>query len=616
MCGIAGFVTSSSIVSATQVDGVRKMTSRMRFRGPDAEGLWVGNGAILGHRRLSILDLDPRSHQPMASFDLRYRIVFNGEIYNFRELRRDLETQGESFRTTSDTEVLLALFVRHGIRMLPLLRGMFAFAIWNTEDRELFLARDPYGIKPLYYAKTRDGLLFASQVKALLASGLVSREVEPAGMAGFYLWGNVPEPWTLFREIRTLPAGSWMRVRAGDPEDPVVWYDVREEWCHSNHPLPKRELQNVVQRAVTDSVRAHLVSDVPVSVLLSGGVDSGAITGLIAQLGSDVEGITIGFDEFLASHDDEVPDASAIASHYGVPHSIRQVTRSEFEEEIPLFFDAMDQPTIDGLNTWFASKAVAERGYKVVLSGIGGDELFYGYSLVCEVPRRARFGQLFTLLPGARRVLKGAFGRLAGDRLHPKSRGIPEFMGSIEGEYFLKRGLFLPEELPALMDPTQVTEGLAQIGGYPPGIARVDAINGEGAVCMLDSTLYLRDRLLRDSDWASMAHSLELRTPLVDVELLGAVRSIHTYFGCGQGKRLLAQSPEQPLPEGIVRRPKSGFSVPMTTWLSSVFEEFDWSKSRLVAAPQTPWTRRWASVVITKYLNSCISPAVDSRKAV
>ena len=199
MCGIAGFTSLPDQNIEVQVNAVRRMTRRMTSRGPDAEGLWTAADVVLGHRRLAILDLDPRANQPMLSPDGRYCVVFNGEIYNFRELRSELETQGEIFRTTSDTEVLLSLYARLGERMLPRLRGMFAFAVWDSRSRELFLARDAYGIKPLYYARTNRGLIFASQVKAVLASGLIDAEIEPAGLAGFYLWGNIPEPWTLYR---------------------------------------------------------------------------------------------------------------------------------------------------------------------------------------------------------------------------------------------------------------------------------------------------------------------------------------------------------------------------------------------------------------------------------
>ncbi len=328
--------------------------------------------------------------------------------------------------------------------MLPKLRGMFAFAVWDALSRELFLARDPYGIKLLYYTQSKQGFAFASQVKALLASGLVSQEPESAGLAGFDLWGSVPEPWTLYRDVFALPAGHSLRVRGGVMEAPVCWHDIRVHWqeeashppsavdlsrhsgmdCRNlgyrdvlgpRHPwnlgsggpcrndghslnstvLPQPSpasgrgspLQEWVRQAVRDSVQAHLVADVPVSVFLSGGIDSGVVAGLVAELGAQVEGITIGFEEFAGSHNDEVPVARAIAAHYGLPHHVRLITRAEFEQDIPRILDAMDQPSVDGVNTWFASKAAAERGYKVVLSGVGGDELFCGYPSFRQIPR-------------------------------------------------------------------------------------------------------------------------------------------------------------------------------------------------------------------------------------
>ncbi len=230
VCGIAGFVSKPQVADGFARDVVLRMTNRMLSRGPDAEGLWAGDGITLGHRRLAILDLDARANQPMVSTDGRYTIVFNGEIYNFGELRRSLEEKGMVFMTTSDTEVLLALFESEGERMLPKLRGMFAFAVWDRETSELFLARDPYGIKPLYYTQTPDGMLFASQVRAILASGRVSFEQEPAGLAGFFLWGSVPEPWTLYRNVFALPAGHWLRVCGAAVKSAVCWHDIRTHW--------------------------------------------------------------------------------------------------------------------------------------------------------------------------------------------------------------------------------------------------------------------------------------------------------------------------------------------------------------------------------------------------
>lgn len=606
MCGIAGFISSPDRINQDHVNAVRQMTCRMSSRGPDSEGFWKGAGVVFGHRRLAILDLDPRSNQPMLTADGRHCIVFNGEIYNFRQLRRDLEAQGQTFRTTSDTEVLLALYACYGEQMLPKLRGMFAFAIWDATSRELFLARDPYGIKPLYYVRTRHGVFFASQVKALLATGLIDTAVEPAGLAGFYLWGSVPEPWTTFRAIKALPAGSWMRIQNDlQPKKPVCWYNIGDAWKQEQQTgHTGEELQEYVRRVVTDSVRDHLVSDVPVSVFLSGGIDSGAIIGLVSQLGTKVEGITIGFSEFDELHDDEVPAAAEIAAHYGFSHFVRHVSRSEFEEDIPGFIDAMDQPTIDGVNTWFACKAAAERGYKVALSGVGGDELFYGYGLTREIPRTTLRNQAIAGIPGARRVLEGLAGSLDLSHFHPKLKGVPKFMGSPEGEYFLRRSLFLPRELPLLMGMDQAREGLQRLGGSPPGMMGCGASNTEAAVCMFDSTLYLRNQLLRDSDWTSMAHSLELRTPFVDAALLEAISPIHTNFTHGVGKRMLAKSPAVSLPDRIINRPKTGFAVPMTQWMASATEHRNWDKSPLLGPRKTPWTRRWATVVIDSFFES------------
>ncbi len=586
------------VAQASALKAVRLMTTRLQARGPDAEGAWASEGVVLGHRRLAILDLDARANQPMVSSDGRYSIVFNGEIYNFRELRRALESEGIAFRTASDTEVLLALFAHEGERMLSRLRGMFAFAIWDTQSRELFLARDPYGIKPLYYTQTPNGFVFASQVKALLVSGQVAKEPEPAGLVGFYLWGSVSEPWTLFRNVFALPAGHYLRVRAGVTGAPETWNDIRTYWQAEGGNATAQELQERVRQTVRDSVRAHLVADVPVSVFLSGGIDSGAIAGMASELGLQVEGITIGFEEFVGLHDNEIPVARAIAANYGLAHHVRIVSRAEFERDIPDILNAMDQPSIDGVNTWFASKAAAERGYKVVLSGVGGDELFCGYSLFRTVPRMAALGKALATIPGGRALLSAPCASLARRRSQPKLAGLPAFMSSLEGAYFLGRGLFLPAELPTLVGVDVAREGLVRLGGFPPGMTDQRARNGAAAVGVMESMLYLRNQLLRDGDWASMGHSLELRTPLVDAQLLSALGPYVAGFRRGAGKIMLAHAPAKPLPETVVNRLKTGFSVPMAKWLSEAAEKRAWADLPLLSAPGTPWARRWATTVI------------------
>ncbi|UZR28737.1 asparagine synthase (glutamine-hydrolyzing) [Methylococcus mesophilus] len=601
MCGIAGCIFTSNPAPVPAFEAVQRMVGVMRRRGPDAEGIWPGEGVVLGHCRLAILDLDARANQPLLSNDGRYAIVFNGEIYNFRELRRSLEADGATFRTASDTEVLLALFAREGERMLPKLRGMFAFGIWDNQTRELFLARDPYGIKPLYYTRTGQGLAFGSQVKALLASGFVSTEQEPAGLAGFYLWGSVPEPWTLYRDVFALPAGHWLRAREGMMDAPVCWHDIRTHWQMESSKTSASELRERVRQAVRDSVRAHLVADVPVSVFLSGGIDSGAIAGLAAEMGAQVEGITIGFEEFAGRYDDEVPAASAIAAHYEVPHHVRQVTRTEFEQDLPRILDAMDQPSVDGVNTWFASKAAAELGYKVTLSGVGGDELFCGYPSFRQIPRMAALARAVVAVPGARALLSAPCAWLARLRAQPKFAGIPEWMDTLEGLYFLRRCLFLPGELPALMGAERAREGLARLGRAPPGMTPGKARDGAAAVGLLESTHYLRNQLLRDSDWASMGHSLELRTPLVDAKVLDTLGPCVSGFTGGAGKAMLARSPAKPLPDAIIHRPKTGFGLPMAKWLSAATaDKKAWAEVPMLAVPGTPWARRWAKSIVTE----------------
>lgn len=597
MCGIAGFAPSRHATTPCPITATRRMTDYMRLRGPDAEGLWSSDEVVLGHRRLAILDLDSRANQPMHAQGRRHSIIFNGEIYNFRELRQDLEARGKEFRTTSDTEVLLELFARDGAAMLTRLRGMFAMAIWDAVTRELFLARDRYGIKPLYYAANQHGVLFASQVKALLASQLVAADEEPAGVAGFYLWGSVPEPWTLYRDVFALPAGHCMRVRDGLRDEPVCWHNIRAGWRGTGEAADPDELEGRVRQALEDSVRAHLVSDVPVSVFLSGGIDSAAVAGLAAGLGARVEGITLGFEEFDGQPNDEVPAAAAIAAHYGLPHFIKRVSRTEFETDLPRILHAMDQPSVDGINTWFASKAAAERGYKVVLSGVGGDELFRGYSSFREVPRTAAVGRALSALPGASTLLRWPCNYLARKLHRPKLAGVPAFMGSLEGAYFLNRGLFLPEELPALMGIERGRLGLTRLGGSPAGMVPGDARDETAAVGQFESELYLRNQLLRDSDWASMAHSLELRTPLIDGALLDSLGPYVSGFDGGRGKAMVARSPRMALPPFIATRSKTGFSVPMGKWLSQSTDRNDLADLPLLS-PSTPWARRWARTVV------------------
>lgn len=564
--------------------------ARMRRRGPDGEGVWQEPGVALGHRRLAILDLDTRASQPMHSADGRYVIVFNGEIYNFRDLRRELEADGVVFHTTSDTEVILALFARKGEAMLPKLHGMFAFVIWDRVAKRAFAARDPYGIKPLYIARIDGGVALASQVKALLATGLVSREPDKHGQAGFWMLGSVPEPYTWYRDIRAVPAGNCAWIEPGRFPTLHCWSDIGAAWRDSGGVEPAADLQGHVRGALRESMRRHLVSDVPVGVFLSGGIDSGAVAGLMVEAGaSDLVGVTIAYDEFKGSAQDEAPVAAALAAHYGIRHHVRRVTREEFLADVPRILDAMDQPSIDGVNTWYASKAVAELGLKVVVSGVGGDELFQGYPSFDELPKLVGRRQVLSRVPGAM-AIAGLAARAQARRTHnARWRHAPEWLTSIAGAWWLRHSVRAPDDLPVLMGAVAAAETLRDFdaGQWVRDMTGPVADNARLALGQIESMTYLRNQLLRDSDWASMDHSVELRTPLVDARLLEQLRPMLPEFARYPGKSLLADAPSKPLPPPITQRRKTGFGIPVARWLAE--------RSGRKAQERSEWIRRVAS---------------------
>ena len=592
MCGlIAAFTDVTRIESA-----IRHAMQRMHRRGPDGEGFWQEDGVYLGHRRLAILDLDERATQPMRSACGRYVMVFNGEIYNFRHLRDELSRQGVVFRTTSDTEVILALFAAEGAGMLPKLHGMFAFVIWDRVAKRAFAARDPYGIKPLYCATTASGVMLASQVKALLATGLVSREPDPHGQAGFWLLGSVPEPHTWYRGIKAIPAGHSAWIEHGRMTDPVCWFDIGSIWRDAPAVvLPDEMVRAQVRDALRESVARHLVADVPVGVFLSGGIDSGALAALMVEAGArNVEGVTIAYDEFVDTHQDEAPVAASIAAHYGIRHHVRRVSREEFLADLPRILDAMDQPSIDGINTWYASKAVAELGLKVVVSGVGGDELFQGYESFEQLPRMVDRWRALSRVPGMQTA-----GKFAGDLQARRSgnvrwRHAAEWAQTIGGAWWLRRSLYAPEDLPGLMGAELAAEALQgfEASRWVTAMSGVLPSDGKLALGQIESMTYLRNQLLRDSDWASMDHSVELRTPLVDAHLLASLQAMLPSFSRHPGKRLLAEAPENPLPRAMIERRKTGFGIPVGRWLApsqpnaKTMDSRAWAK-RLVAADGT-----------------------------
>lgn len=561
----------------------------MRARGPDDAGVWFSadGRCALAHRRLAIIDLDHRAAQPMVSRCGRFVMVYNGEIYNYRELRRELLKDGAELRTESDTEVVLELFAREGVKALARLVGMFALAIRDEQEKTVWLARDSYGIKPLYYADDGWTVRAASQVKALVAGGAISDDPEPAGLVGFYLWGSLPEPFTLYQEIRAVPPGHYVRVGELGPELAQPFLSLESIYRDAERVAPSAD---AIRHAVTASVRRHLVADVPVGLFLSAGIDSTALLAAIHAIdperAAQTTAVTLGFADYRDTDNDEVPLARRVAERYGARHAVRMVDEAEFRTDLPRILDAMDQPSIDGINTWFVSKAAHEAGLKVVLSGVGGDELFAGYPSFRDVPRWRRRMWLPSRIPGLGRLWRGIATSLAGHTgITPKLAGLVEHGGTWAGAYLLRRGLFLPHELHELLDPALIANGLRRLRerGLIPELLRHAPADPIGRVSLLESALYMRNQLLRDADWASMAHSLELRTPLVDWKLLQAIRPMQHALA---GKAILADA--MGLDAEISNRPKTGFTTPVGGWTAPDSE----SRRRRPA-----WARYWCQHV-------------------
>lgn len=604
MCGIAGIYAyhyAANPIDVTELQGVR---DHMAARGPDGRGEWISSDRRvgLGHRRLAIIDLSANAAQPMTSADGSAVIAFNGEIYNYKALRAELEAEGLAFRTNSDTEVLLQLYARKGAAMVGDLRGMFAFALWDGTRQVLLLARDPYGVKPLYYSDDGWTLRFASQVKALLAGGKVSRDPDPAGWAGFFLFGSVPEPYTVHRAVRAVEAGTTLWVDRCGPSRPARYFSVSRPFAAAGKkplPRPTAQTQSRVRATLLDSVRHHLVADVPVGLFLSSGVDSGALLGLMRDAGQrDIEAITLRYDEFHGGGDDEAPLAALIARQYGARHTIRTVTREEFRADLPKIFAAMDQPTIDGINTWFVAKAARERGLKAALSGLGGDELVGGYPSFRDIPRWVRLTWLSRFVPFLNAMVRRAITALSGAMplLHPKAAGFLQYANNYSGAYLLRRGVFMPWELGGLMDREFMREGLRRLDPikHIAAVLEPEPKSAWSKVAALEAGLYLRNQLLRDTDWAGMAHSLEVRVPFVDATLVQTVAADFAALPRGAGKALIANSLSVPLPEQIQNRAKTGFSTPIAQWLQDDDEVRAWQDVPRLRSANCPWARRWA----------------------
>ncbi len=590
MCGIAGILSNQPLSPASDA-ALRLMQQALRHRGPDDEGIWNSPSGKIAfvHTRLSILDLSAAGHQPMSTTDGRLTLTFNGEIYNFRELRTTLEREGVSFRTRTDTEVILRLYEKYGEDCVLHLRGMFAFALWDEQEQSCLLARDRFGIKPLYYAQSEGRLTFASETRAFDGDGLSGRETDPEALTRYFQTGSVPEPLSMNRAVRMLEAGHSLRWKNGEAQ-------IRRWWQVAFPPgedMTTSQAAALARKALLDTVEHHFISDVPVGIFLSGGVDSTALLALAHATGRrNIQTFSIGVDDAAR---DESSLAQRTAQHFGTCHHELKLTAEKAREMFTRFLEVVDQPTIDGFNTFIVAGLARENGMKVVLSGVGGDELFAGYPSFVKIPLLQR---LATLL--------GPFRGLAGLGL-TKLRSKPQLVrlgaalqdgGGLEQIYDAFRGVFSSTDARRLAQHfTRQHPKLATRGQECIDIAPI-----ANTISALELRRYMLNQLLRDSDVMSMAHGLELRVPLVDSGLFDSIAAIPAALRLRQGKQLFLDAVPE-IPEWIRQRPKSGFLFPYEKWLATPEWQVLFADAlKNLPVPLTSWYQRWAVFVFTRWL--------------
>src|SRR5579872_418906 len=617
MCGIVGIAAKNGAVNR---DVLESATRSLMHRGPDDGGTVVvqdGEDEVgLGNRRLAILDLSPLGHQPMHDPSTGNWIVYNGEIFNFRELRIELEKAGIAFCSQSDTEVVLKAYGQWGEKCLPRIRGMFAFAIWDARQRRLFLARDPMGIKPLYYAASGQYFLFASEVRTLLGTGLVRRRLDHAGLQNYLTFGSCYDPITLVEGISALRAGHFLIWERGRAEE-TRYRDILDS---PDDSLVQRS-QADLSADLNEAVCRQIVSDVPVGVFLSGGIDSSVLVAILARNGIKPETFSIIFRE---SAYDEARFSRRIAQAFQTNHHEILVSQSDVLERVPAVLRAMDLPTVDGVNTYIVSEQTRAAGVKVALSGLGGDELFAGYSTFASVRRMQSFLRVWRYVP-AKSVATAVGSLLLAE--NDKNRKLLTLLrrdGNGLHPYFLARMLFTPTACKALIKSMgqEVSDRAEnEIRQIMDRARSLDEIN---AISYLECRCYMLNTLLRDADAMSMVHGLEIRVPLIDDHLAARVLAISGKEKISRKttKPLLLAALEAPLPNEIVHRPKQGFTLPFEQWLrSQMRDEVEISLRHVADGPlagaidasaaqevwqdfcemRTTWSRPWALYVLQEW---------------
>jgi asparagine synthase (glutamine-hydrolysing) len=565
MCGINGIYNLNQVESPAEV--IQAMCARSKHRGPDNTGTFVDDRVALGQNRLSIIDLSEEANQPFISDDQTKILVFNGEIYNFRQLRQKLANR--QFKTESDTETLMVAFEEWGVECLNKLNGMFAFALWEQDKQQLLVARDRLGIKPLYYYQRQSQLIFSSELRSLLASGLVPRKLNRDGLADYLRYQTVHAPNSIVSDVKVLMPGSYMVINADGRQTKSYW-DIETDASYRSKKQNEDEIRKEVRQLFFDSVNRRLVADVPFGAFLSGGIDSSAIVAMMAQASkSPVKTFSVTFAEEEFS---EAKYARQIAEKFKTDHTEIKLSPEDFLKELPNALNAMDHPSGDGPNSYIVSKVTKAHGVTMALSGLGGDELFGGYGIFKRAQKLKRLRWLFTIPRPLRKFIGGIFKRFRSSTASDKIQSILCLANSsVSSFYPLARQVYQDNIVRELLGIDELEMNAdARVASWKqngtPYLSRVSCLEIE---------TYMQNVLLRDTDQMSMSHALEVRVPFLDHELVEYIYGIcDSVKDPITPKRLLVESLGDLLPNEIVHREKMGFTFPWARWMKNELKSF------------------------------------------
>lgn len=612
MCGISGFINFSG--SGEGLNTISKISAAMLHRGPDASGFYHDHHAALGHNRLSIIDLSECSNQPMADHTGRYHIVFNGEIYNYRQLRTRLHHY--PFTSNGDTETILAAFIQWGPDCVKDFEGMFAFGIWDVLDKTLFLARDRLGVKPLYYHENGPAFLFASEIRALLQSGIIPAELNPVAASEFLQFQSITFPATIISNINTIEAGTWMMVSADKKIVGRYWNISQSDPSYDFNNVS--QVKSTTKKLVENAVKRRLVSDVPVAAFLSGGIDSSAVVAIMSEFSSTpVNTFTVAFEE---KEYDESAFAALISAKFNTRHQEIRLNAQYFMDDLLPALDAMDFPSGDGVNSFVVSKSIRQHGIKVALSGTGGDELFAGYPIFKHYTNLMRFRNWWALAAPVRKFASMILPN-AGSKYQRYRQLLSTGYPGIAGFYPALRQVNSPSTI-SVCTSLPLDTGYP-MNGYLHSEPILETLPLLSQVSFAEYMGYTQYTLLRDMDQMSMASSLEVREPFFDHDLVSYVLNIpdhikHPHYP----KQLLVEALGNLLPPEIVHRKKRGFEFPWKIWMKNELRSF--CEQRLEAIgerdfihkeqlmkkwkrflnnhPQERWMELWLFVVLEYWL--------------